>query len=149
MKKFRFKLGSVLTIRRFKKNQAAAALSEAQLLRNRLNQHLNEELLRQEDLEQALVTCYKGTTTAAEINRLQTGLQFQRSQVEEVRNNLHEALEQENERRQEVLLARQGEETILNLLEKEKERYRRELDSEDEIAVNEFVNASHHLKQAT
>lgn len=149
MKKFRFKLDSVLTIRRFKKNQAAAALSEAQLLRNRLNQRLNEELLRQDDLEQALITCYEGTTTAAEINRLQTGLQFQRAQVEEVRNNLREALEQENDRRQEVLLARQGEETILKLLEKEKERYRRELDSEDEIAVNEFVNASHHLKQAT
>ena len=41
------------------------------------------------------------------------------------------------------------EETILKLLEKEKERYLRELDSEDEIAVNEFVTASHHLKHAT
>ncbi len=149
MKKFKFKLDPVLTVRRFKKNQAAAALSEAQQQRNLLNDSLRKELLYQEELEQALVACYHGTTTAAEINRLQSGLQFQRAQVAEVETKLQQATVQEDECREQVLLARQGEETILKLLEKEKERYLRDLDSEDEIAVNEFVTASHHLKHAT
>lgn len=148
MKKFHFKLDSVLTIRRFHKNQAASAMSEAQKQRFQLAEQLSQALQTKEQIEQVLLDCYKTPSQAADIIRLQDALTYQRGRTEHIQRSLQEALDHEDDCREVVLLARQGEETILKLLEKEKERYRREQDREDELAVVEFVNARHHLRTA-
>lgn len=147
MKKFRFNLDSVLTMRRFQKNQASTALSEAQRNRNRLLRQLDQAVRSQTQLEESLVSCYKTSTKASDVEHVQSVLQYQRSRVLGVQEKLQAALVNEDECRQKVLLARIGEEAMLKLRAKDKESYLREQDREDELAVNEFVNARHHMRK--
>ena len=148
MKKFNFRLDSVLTIRRYQKNQAASALAVAQKQRLKLMDQLNLVKKGMTEIEEGLLLCYRESSHVAEILRFQDALTYQRDKAQEIENKLHEALTHEDKCREIVLLARQGEETIMKLLEKEKERYRREQDREDELAAVEFVNARHHLNTA-
>ncbi len=145
MKKFNFKLESVLTIRRYRKNQAASELAIAQKQRLLLTEHLKRTAKIRADIENDLRTCYETSSNAAEIIRLQDALSFQVRQIEVIDKKLQEALSQEDLCREIVIMARQGEETILKLLEKEKESYRGEQDREDELAAVEFVNARHYF----
>ncbi|MCZ6673515.1 MAG: flagellar FliJ family protein [Verrucomicrobia bacterium] len=149
MKKFNFKLDSVFTVRRYHKNQAAYALAAAQKQRLLLMEQLNQAAQSRTEIEDDLLSCYQTPSLAAEIIRRQDALTYQRHQVEDIEKKLQEALNHEDKCREIVLLARQGEETILKLLEKEKERYRHEQDREDELAVVEFINARHHLSNVS
>lgn len=145
MKRFHFKLSSVLTMRKFQKNEAAAVLSNAQNQRMKLELQLSETLRNKSVLEAALLDRYKGTSRASDIIHLQDSLSFLRFETDVIQKKLKEALVFEDDCRAAVLLARQGEETVLKLLEKEKAQYRQEQDREDEINMLEFVNARHHF----
>ena len=149
MKKFTFRLDSVLTLRRHDKNQAAAALAYAQNLRIQIEGYLGEARQAHTAMENELRRCYETPSRGAEIIRIQDALAYQRGRVDQFEERLQEALKNEDHCREVVILARQREETILKLLEKEKEQYRRELDREDELTVVEFVNARHHLINAS
>ncbi len=146
MKRFHFKLSSVLTMRKFQKNEAASILSNAQNQRMRLEIQLSDTLRNKSSLEKALLECYKKSSRASDIIHLQDSLSFLRFETDVIQKKLREALECEDDCRAAVLRARQAEETVLKLLDKEKERYRQEQDREDEINMIEFVNARHHLK---
>ena len=148
MKKFRFKLDSVLTVRRFRKNQAAFALAEAQNKRLELTAALTAARQSVSKMEEDLLACFLTSTRAAKIIRHQNGLSFQRLQISDMERQFETALEKEDKCRDAVLVARQGEETLLRLREKEKDRHRREQEKDDERAVIDFVNASHHFHNA-
>ena len=149
MKRFRFKLDSVLTLYGFQKNRAAAALAEVQRRRIGLVEELNEALQTQLQFEETLRVRCRKSASAADLIRVQDALAQQRIHVDECNKQLQLAFRKEDQCREVVLSARQREETILKLREKQKERFRREQDRADERAVDEFVSARHHLRNLT
>jgi len=145
MKKFRFSLESALTIRRFRKQEAAGVLGAAQARTLEALGRKEAAEARLAEIESALLPEAGGSVAAGEMVRRYGALERSREALAECRRELEARRAEEDRSRAAVLEARRREETILQLKRNEKDRYRRELEREDERVVQEFVNARYRL----
>lgn len=141
MKRFVFNLQSVLTLREFRKNEAALALQDATRRRRELEEQLAFMHRSTEQMEQDLLRCLTPVGRASEIIVRQNALAYQRGKARELLDALNLALKEEEQRRDLILQAQREEETLVRLRKQQLERSRQEAEREDDQAAQEFVNA--------
>jgi len=141
MRRFQFSLDSVLTVRTFRKTEKAAVLSAA--LRERL---LCEEKIASSKTELAatesmLQSALAQGSPAREVLLLQGAIGNQRLELEGLVEDWREALQRESAAREAVKEAQRACKALLKLEDRHRERFRKEAEKEDELAMQEFVSA--------
>lgn len=149
MKKFRFSLESVLTLRSFRKKQASGQLAQA-----RRSREEKEEILRRQQgelvtAERVVEEALSGSVKASRMVFLQNALGQRREAVAASREQLSAAAHEEETAREALLQAQREEEALLKLKERQRERALREMEKEDEKAMEEFVAARLMLREET
>lgn len=141
MKRFSFNLESVLTLREFRKNEAAMALSAVVEQRRAIEEQLAFAHRSTGKMEEDLLACLTPSGRASEIVVRQNALAYQRGKVADLARSLDAALKEEEAARQRVLQAQREEETLRNLRKQQIERNRVEMEKEEERVAQEFVTA--------
>lgn len=141
MKRFKFTMDSLLTVREHAKHEAARALNQATRKRQELEEMCAQALRSTEQMERDLVRCLVPSGRASEVIVRQNALSFHRGEARRLDESLAKAREDEEQARDRVLVAQQEEEALVRLRSKRRDEYRAELDREDELAALEFVNA--------
>ena len=141
MKRFRFALESVLTLRKFRKSEKAAELSVALRRRMTVEERLERCHEALGEMENRLRKTLAGSARVQEILLLQEALKERRGELATLRQSALEALEKENRAREAVKVARQECEALVRLEETQRERARKDAEKDDEKAMEEFVMA--------
>lgn len=141
MKRFQFSLESVLTLRKFRKSERAAELSKAMRHRLQVSERLNECRTALEGLEDSLRRTFAKRVQVQELLLLQEALRTKREDLVSLTASFEESLKRENKARESVKKAQQECEALHKLEERQLERARREVEREDEKAMEEFVTA--------
>lgn len=147
MKRFRFSLESVLTLRRFKKQEATGVLGAAQRKRQEAMTALEK---RREELaaaENALESALAGSVKASRMVFLQNALVLRREEARASAQAAAEAMQEEERARDALLEAQREEEALEKLKERQRERALLEMEKEDEKAMEEFVAARQLLRE--
>jgi len=143
MKKFKFRLESALSLRRFRKQQAALTLSVAIAARMRSASNLERRKAAFNEAEKNCMPRVGETVTAAEMVCREASLLSMDEEIKVSMSEWRENVESEGLCYQELMEARKEEEGLLRLKGKAKEDHRLEMERVDEQAVQEFVNARH------
>jgi flagellar export protein FliJ len=141
MKKFKFSLESSLSLRRFRKQEAAIALAKATHKRSGVENRLRASEGKLSETQAQAVPGRGERVTANEMLRRQASIAYYRNELKRIGEQYQTVLELEDLRYRELMDARQEEGGLLRLKEKAKEIYQVELIRSDELAVQEFVNA--------
>ncbi|MFO7724000.1 MAG: flagellar FliJ family protein [Oceanipulchritudo sp.] len=141
MRRFRFSLESVLTLRKFRKSEKAAELSVAMRRRMTLEERLGRCQEALGEMEDRLRETLSGTVRAQEVLLIQDALRARRGELATLRQSALESLEKENRAREAVKAAQQECEALVRLEERQREEARKEAEKEDEMAMEEFVMA--------
>lgn len=139
MKRFRFSLDSVLTLRKFRKSEKAAELSVAMRRRMVLEERLGRCHEALGEMEDRLRGTLSRSVRVQEVLLVQDALRARREELSTLRQSALESLEKENRAREAVKAAQQECEALARLEESQRERARREAEKEDEKAMEEFV----------
>lgn len=145
MKSFKFRLQSVMTVRRFRKMEAAGTLAEHSRTRQATASRLEDGRGQLRSLEEGLREAFAPRVRAAEVLMIQNALLEQRSAVAGLQARYMEALTRENKAREAVLKAQKDYEAMVKLEERQRELARKEEEKENEKAMQEFVAARHVL----
>lgn len=145
MKRFRFSLESVLTLRRFRKMEAAGLLAQASRRRQTAGRSLNRGRGVLQRVESSLRDTLASGGRAVEIVRIQEALTEQRATVQRLQKDFSDTLQREQAARQAVLEAQREYEALLKLETRQREAARKEAEREDEKQMQEFVAARHGL----
>lgn len=141
MKRFNFRLDSVLKYRDFQKTKVAGELAHAIRLRvNALDQMVQarEELQLTEKQLQVLLN---QPAKMGALLMMQAGLVVQRESAQAALSVYEKAAGEEVLARQQVLAAQRDYESLVNLKLKHRAVAQVELDKEEELAMDEFVRS--------
>jgi len=141
MKRFNFRLDSVLKYRKFQKAKVAGELAQA--VRSRVNAledltQARETLLGSEKQLQVLL---KTPAKITDLLMIQSGLVSQREGAQRSLSAYEAAVEEEIAARKRVLAAQRDYEALMNLKLKHRAEAQVELNKEEELAMDEFVRS--------
>lgn len=146
MKRFKFGLDSVLTVRKFAKQQAANALAEASRRRQRA-------VLRLENLEGSLArkegelrSLMQVGATIHQFILMQNDLKAERASRPELVKEVRESMDAEIAAREMALKAQREEKALLKLESKKRLEALKEWEAENEKEVEAFVNSQRARK---
>jgi flagellar export protein FliJ len=141
MKRFKFRLDSVLKFERFKKTQAAGELAQA--VRCRVNAHEVLTCAREalEDTERHLQVLFKQSSPVAELLMTQSGLVAQREAAQLELTRYEVAVKAEIQARTKVLATQRDCEGLVNLKLKHRTQAQVESDKEEEREMDEFIRS--------
>jgi flagellar export protein FliJ len=141
MKRFSFRLDSVLKYRDFQKTKVAGELAHA--IRLRVNA-LEQMVQARETLqltEKQLQVLLNQPAKMGELLMMQSGLVVQRESAQAALSAYEKAADEEVAARQRVLAAQRDYESMVSLKLKHRAEAQVELDKEEELAMDEFVRS--------
>ena len=142
MKKFKFRLESALSLRRFRKQQEAAlALGAAIAQRMRSASNLERMRVAFAEAEKDCMPRVGETVTAAEMVCREASLLLMDEEIKASMQDFSELIDAESLCHKDLMAARKEEEGVLRLKGKARESHRLEIERADDQAVQEFVNA--------
>lgn len=136
-----------MTLRKFRKTEAATALKQAIDRRLELEELVRMAARSTSEMERELVKCLNPSGRAAEIVIRQNALSYQRTKEQEILAQLQKARVAESNARDAVKQAQMEEEAMVRLRDKQKLAHRVEQDKEEERAAMEFVSAVHQMRR--
>lgn len=149
MKAFRFPLESLLTVRRFKKDQAAQNLQQARAELMSLRAQL-EDAQKQSDMSaQKIALLYAPRAHAANIAQAKQNLGQQLKSVSDLNIRMQQATAKVEQCLELLVAAQAAEESVINLKEKRMDQHRSLVEAEDEKVAAEFVASTHVRRQTT
>ncbi len=147
MKRFRFSLESVLRLRGFRKRQASEELAQITQERLRIQMHWEEAKASLAGAEADFALATKSAVKASRLLFLQKNLASRRTEETDLGSQLSEAVKKEAKAREKLLKAQREEDAMLKLKQHQRERARREMEKEDEKAMQEFFTARQLLRK--
>lgn len=148
MKKFQFSLDHVLD---YKQQVLEGVQNEHAILMQRVRrqeEQLEETWRRYHDCNRELRQAEAVGVTIAEAMRLENGLRFWEKEIEKNKKLLEQYRKEAEEKRKQVVAARQDTASLEKLKEKKQEAYRHEVQKGEELFIEELVAAQRAVETA-